>query len=335
MNRIIGRTAGIIALLTLVINAQAQDDEKIIKRNKSGETIIITTNGDDQKKLNIEIKGDDITVNGKPLAEYKDGNVIIRRNKTMHNGEMADLSDIDAMGPMNRFRGGVTNYRRPPTVRMFGGGSLTNKAILGVGTEKADNGVSIVTVSDESAADKAGLKKGDIITAINDTKVTTPQELVTALGKMEPGDKITVTYTRDKKTQKATATLEKRSDTMTFSPAPSWNMDELKLNNNFDNLQFNMFSGKKRLGLRAQETEDGKGLKVLDVDDESAAEKAGIKEGDIITSFDGKDINNVDELRELSRPAMDKGNFKVKLLRDGKSQEVEVKIPKNLKSASL
>ena len=37
-------------------------------------------------------------------------------------------------------------------------------------------------------------------------------------------------------------------------------------------------SGRPRLGIRAQETEDGKGLKVVDVADESVASKAGIKE---------------------------------------------------------
>ncbi len=78
-----------------------------------------------------------------------------------------------------------------------------------------------------------------------------------------------------------------------------------------------------------------KGLKVLDVDDESAAEKAGIKEGDVITSFDGSEVNNIDKLRELSKAAIDKGNFKVKLTRDGKEQELDVKIPKNLKSTNL
>jgi serine protease Do len=100
--------------------------------------------------------------------------------------------------------------------------------------------------------------------------------------------------------------------------------------------QFYGFSGSKpRLGIKAQETEDDKGLKVLTVDEESAAAKAGVKEGDIITSFDGTAVNNIDKLRELSVGALQKNNFKITVLRDGKSQELEVKIPKKLKTANL
>jgi serine protease Do len=71
------------------------------------------------------------------------------------------------------------------------------------------------------------------------------------------------------------------------------------------------------------------------VDDESTAEKAGIKEGDIITSFDGTDVNTVEKLGELAKTAIDKGNFKVKITRDGKSQDIDVKIPKKLKTTNL
>jgi len=90
-----------------------------------------------------------------------------------------------------------------------------------------------------------------------------------------------------------------------------------------------MFStGRPRLGIKAQDTEDGKGVKVLDIDDESAADKAGIKEGDIITEFDGKPVNSADELAAGARTAKDKSSIRLKINRDGKSQDVEVKIPK-------
>ena len=74
---------------------------------------------------------------------------------------------------------------------------------------------------------------------------------------------------------------------------------------------------------------------VLEIDEESTADKAGIKEGDIITSFDGKEVNDIEALRDLSGPAIEKGNFKVQVTRDGKKQEIDVKIPKKLKTTSL
>jgi len=95
------------------------------------------------------------------------------------------------------------------------------------------------------------------------------------------------------------------------------------------------YGAKARLGIRAQDTEEGKGAKVLEVGDESAAEKAGIKEGDVITRFDGKDVNSATELAELARASKDKPVIKVSLTRDGKTQELEIRIPKKLKTADL
>ena len=95
------------------------------------------------------------------------------------------------------------------------------------------------------------------------------------------------------------------------------------------------FNGRPRLGIRAQDTEDGKGVKVLSVDEGSAADKAGIKQGDIITEFEGKSINSADELASAARSTKDQSAMKLKLQRDGRSQTVEVKIPKRLKTTNL
>jgi serine protease Do len=71
------------------------------------------------------------------------------------------------------------------------------------------------------------------------------------------------------------------------------------------------------------------------VEEESNAKKAGIKEGDIITEFDGKAVENATELAELAREAREKNNIRVKVTRDGKSQDLEIKVPKKLKTATL
>ena len=320
----------ILALFATGVFAQEDKKEKTEKTTKhSDDVIVIRPKTDADTKLTIEIKGDNVTINGKPLSEYKNDDINISRHKelTMMNQRLAEL---DAMGaPRTRFRGGATVYSGDMA---YGN---TNKAFLGVGSEKSDDGISITSISDNSGADKAGLKEGDVITKINDIKIGSPDELTKTIGKFNPEDKITITYKRDKKEQKTTATLSKRKMTGAMGlTAPG--AYEFK-NFNFDNGSNYNFSwnGKPKLGLKAQETEDGKGLKVLDIDDESAAEKAGIKEGDIITSFDGTEVNNIEKLGELAKAAIDKGAFKVKLTRDGKQQEVDVKIPKKLKTTSL
>lgn len=67
-------------------------------------------------------------------------------------------------------------------------------------------GVAIVSVQEDGAAEKAGLRTGDVITAIDDTPITTITSLSEALAGEKPGEKVTVTYSRGdaKKTVEAT-----------------------------------------------------------------------------------------------------------------------------------
>jgi serine protease Do len=115
---------------------------------------------------------------------------------------------------------------------------------------------------------------------------------------------------------------------------PNLNFD-WKDNDNFNRSYSYSYNGRPRLGIKAQDTEDGKGVKVLDVDGESAAEKAGIKKDDLITEFDGKKVTNTDELASAARESKEKPAIKITFNRDGKSQTVEIKTPKKLKTANL
>lgn len=71
-----------------------------------------------------------------------------------------------------------------------------------------DSGVAILEVVSSSPADKAGLKKGDIIVKIGDEVVTSVAKLRYELYKHNPGDKIELTYNRDGKEVKTELTLE-------------------------------------------------------------------------------------------------------------------------------
>jgi serine protease Do len=211
-------------------------------------------------------------------------------------------------------------------------------------SEKSADGARIMEVTEASAADRAGLKKDDIITKINDKSITGPEQLSALIATMQPKEKITVTYKRDNKENKAEITLGgrkiSRSRTI-YSHGPNHNnmpedFDLQGMNFNFDQKRFgDIFSGKPRLGIKAQDTEEGKGVKVVEVDEDSPAAKAGLKEDDLITSFEGKDVNSAEELAKASRESKDKSPLKVQVKRNGKSQNLEIKIPKKLKTADL
>jgi putative serine protease PepD len=76
-----------------------------------------------------------------------------------------------------------------------------------------EDGARIGEVSNGSAAEGAGLRDGDVITKIDDTLITDADSLVATIRSYRPGDKVTVTYTRDG-TEK-TVSLELDSDAST------------------------------------------------------------------------------------------------------------------------
>jgi serine protease Do len=323
-----------LAAITLLLSQplSAQDKEKDNDKDKekskiaSNEEIIIKRKGDKDAKVTIEIKGDDIIVNGKPLEEFNDEDIVVRKNR----------SNV-WIAPHSPFRG------QSGTLNFGGDHNLFKEgAQLGVYTEKDKDvkGAIINKVTEGSAADKAGLKENDVIKKIDNEEIDSPEELSKVISKHKPDDKVTITYERGGKTNKTEATLGKRkAQALTLR---GHDLDQFDIPNfNFDwkdgdwGPRTFSYGGKPRLGIKAQDTEDGKGAKVLDVDDESAAEKAGIKEDDIITEFDGKKVNSAEELANAAREAKDKAAVKITFNRNGKSQTVEVKTPKKLKTATL
>lgn len=74
---------------------------------------------------------------------------------------------------------------------------------------------------------------------------------------------------------------------------------------------------------------------MVNVLDESNAEKAGIKEDDIITQVDDKAVNSTDEIANLLKEKKDNLTVRFKLLRDGKTQNIEVKMPRKIKTTNL
>lgn len=318
------------ALLTGTVTL-AQDDKQNDPKDKlrQYDEIIIRKKTDKDSKVTIEIKNGNIFVDGKPLDDYDNDNLSVRKGGLRH------------FEPGSPFREPLVRPYRQYQFHLDQGAGK-DQAFLGVATEEAPGGARITSLNENSAASKAGLKKGDIIAKIDKETIRTHEDVVKAVRAHKPGDKLSITYRRDDKEHTANVTLGKtKAEAFSFqgpNGGGTFAMPELRdfrldLGDRFD--QFYDRMGRGRLGIRAQDTEDGKGVKVLDVTDESIAEKAGIKEEDVITEFDGKTVNSADQLAEAAQDARDKASVTVKLLRDGKSQTVELKTPKKLKTATL
>ncbi|MDP4263912.1 MAG: PDZ domain-containing protein [Bacteroidota bacterium] len=322
--------AALILPAALLAQVGEKDKEKKEKAKEKSETqqIIITRSGDKNEKITVEVNGDKVTVNGKPIDEYKGDNVIVRRNRNRDGWTLGE--------GQNSWSFNGDNF---PLLLDMGD---SNRAMLGVTTEKADKGVEIQTINKESAASKAGLKEGDVITKIDEQKIEDPDDLSKAIKAHKPGDKVNVTYLRDDKEQKVSAELSKWKGSGVLSPSYKMDLGDVMSKAHtmprINTAPFRSFSwsgGGPKLGLSVQDTDDGKGVKVIEVDDESNAAKAGIKEDDIITEVEGKAVNSADEVAKIIKDSKDKTSVMVKLTRAGKTQNIEVKIPRKLKTADL
>ncbi len=102
---------------------------------------------------------------------------------------------------------------------------VVQRALLGVQMREIDasfasekklatmNGVYVIKPVENSAAALAGLREGDIITAINNTSVTSSAQLQEQVARFRPGDKITVAYYRGAEKRTASATLFNAANT--------------------------------------------------------------------------------------------------------------------------
>jgi serine protease Do len=335
--------AALLAALSVPSFGQDVKEKEKVKEEKDTkkevEQITIVRKTDTKEKTVIEINGDKITVNGKPIDDLKkDGDV------TVHRSKYKTLEGLNGY-TIAQGRPGSFSWDGGDHFRMYDVDE--NRAMLGVVTEEVDGGVKVTELTDESAAKKAGIKEGDIITKIGETKIEDPDQLSETVRKHKPGDKVTVTVLRDKKEQKITTELGKWKgvNAYAFGPgAQNFKMDMPNYDQMFTprvqatpRVRYGQsYSGSNpKLGLSVQDTDDGKGVKVIEVDEESNAAKAGLKENDIITSFNDKEVNSADEVAKLVKESKDKPTIKLKITRNGKPQNVEVKMPRKLKTADL
>ena len=238
---------------------------------------------------------------------------------------------------------------------------------LGVLTDKVPEGARVVEVTKESAAEKAGLQKDDIITKVGEENITDPAKLAEVIGSKKPKEQVKLYYTRDRKKANAQVTLGERrmiKKTITMKGSPDMGkvfalpntqgnpmekmiiIDDGKGGRDFsspgrnfelklDNQQEFASPNQRKLGLRIQDLEEGEGVKVIDIEKESAAERAGLQKGDILVSIGGVTVGNTDDAREELRPSPSKNGYTIKAKRAGKEMIFEVKYPKKIKTLDL
>lgn len=326
-------TLATITCFAVSTSSNAQDK----KSDKLGEydEIVIKRNSNKDGKVTIEIKDGNVLVDGEKMDAYKDGDISVYRRRI----KPVDGNTFNFAMPQHRGLQFFNNEEDDDD----NGAEMTivpGKAVLGVITEKQEAaGATVKEVGKGTPAEKAGIKEGDVITQIDADKILEPKELFEKIGAHDPGDKVTVTYLRDKKENKITVTLDERKGVGAMELFPR--------NNSQDNFFRNMPRGGMnfrnnpredndvKLGLSVQDTENGEGAQVLEVASGSAAEKAGFKANDIITEFAGTTVNSARDVTNTYRENKSKGTLSAQVKRDGKQKTLQVQIPKKLHKADL
>ena len=150
---------------------------------------------------------------------------------------------------------------------------------------EAKKGAFISEVMPGSAADKAGLKAGDVITAINGQAISSFAEMRAKIATSGAGKEIDLTYLRDGKSNNAKVTLQSDDQTQTRANGLLPALDGAELNN--------------------YDEKGMKGVAITKIKPNSLAEQRGLKSGDVIIGINRQKVENLGQLRKIleSKPS--------------------------------
>ena len=149
-------------------------------------------------------------------------------------------------------------------------------------------GAYVDSVEDGGAGAEAGLQKGDVITGVDGKKITKMAELQEYLANKRPGDKVTITYMRDKKSKNVTVTLKNEQGNTNVVKKADLDI----LGGNFREIND---SEKKQLNINT-------GLVVMKVNN-GALKDAGINRGFIIQKVNDEPMNTIADLQKAVKDA--------------------------------
>jgi Do/DeqQ family serine protease len=142
--------------------------------------------------------------------------------------------------------------------------------------KNGQQGVLITGVGEDSSAEKAGLKAGDIIVAVDGSTTSSTGQLRSQIGIKEIGDKVMLTLIREGKTKKLGVTVGEPQQLASVSD---------KLHSLLEGAQF-------------ENNPDGEGVLVAALSPNSVAAYGGLRPGDIIVGANRQRVNNIKSFQE-------------------------------------
>ncbi len=202
-------------------------------------------------------------------------------------------------------------------------------------------GAIVVEVAKDSPAAKAGLEKNDVILEFAGDRVHSVAQLQRLVRETPPGRTLPLVISRAGQTRTLSANLEKWRagfGTPLEEGAPGFRMPSIRVPGipPFD-FSFDFYPRGPNLGISGEEltrqladyfgVKQGKGVLVREVVVGSAAEKAGLKAGDVIVRVDDTQVGSVAELRRaLPRDIEDERKVNLTIVRDRREQTIAVEL---------
>src|SRR2546421_187011 len=158
------------------------------------------------------------------------------------------------------------------------------------------SGALVTQLEDRSAAAEAGVQSGDVIIELNGTPVKDRRNLQLMIGRLSPGDKVSLKVLHDGKEKMFTVTLkEMLEQKLASNDTSSEPNDSDALNGvavgDIDAAARSRFNIPDRV----------KGALITEVDPDSASYEAGLRPGDVIQEIDHKRVTNAAEAVEVSK----------------------------------
>jgi serine protease Do len=229
----------------------------------------------------------------------------------------------------------------PQIFEFHNGGMLSGGTYLGVNlceipSDRARElklkeayGVEITRVEDGSPAEKAGLKSADVVLEYNGQRVEGMEQFGRLVRETPSGREVKLLISRNGATQSITATLQTRKLKTMATVMPNFDMPEIHIP---DMPQVFTTWRNPMLGVEAESLGPQlaayfgvkEGVLVRSVSKDTAAEKAGIKAGDVITKVAESSVTTPNELVSAVHAAMAKKSFPIELVRDRHETNVTV-----------
>jgi Do/DeqQ family serine protease len=177
------------------------------------------------------------------------------------------------------------------------------------------DGALVSQVVEDSPAEKAGLKRDDVIISFNGGAIKDASDIRNAVGLVEPGERYTITYLREGRKIKRRIEVEAVDENDEQS-------DSLAMNNGPETKNF---SGATLANIPADLNLRGgsEGVYVSEVEISSKAQRAGLVKGDVIRSVNRRDVQNLESFNKLTKG--EDGPFALSVERNGSTFYVAIK----------